>query len=167
MPHLTRRAAMMRLTLACLLTTLAVEASAQVPPPSLAAVIEPQPPLAGGPVNVRFPNINPGCMARIVDVIQTRQGNTVSLTVNTEGVAICGLPPPSSGLTLALGSFEPGRYTLAYQFNNSISGPSPVINLPFVVSAVTVASAQPRSLLVLAGVFAAMGVLALWRGRAS
>lgn len=124
--------------------------------------VEPNPAPAGTPLTVRLGPVD--FCNRILATEVTRQGSAVTLMVTYEPGLICGPRPPPGPLSLPLGHFEPGRYTLAY-ISVGLFGPQPQLTTSFEVSPVSIPAIAPTQIAVLIGALAAFGLLALGRRR--
>ncbi len=96
--------------------------------------VQPNPAVAGEPVNavVHWG----GC--GYTDNMPTVQVSGHEVTVTAVYQGLCGVPRPFADVTVALGTFQPGAYTLHFVGVSNHADPSgtpdPAIDLPFRVS---------------------------------
>lgn len=128
-----------------------------------AVQVVPNPAPAGASLRATLVGLQPVCFA-VNSFTVERNGATVTLRVQV-GSGACGVPPPGY-ITLPIGSYGPGNYTLVYE--GTIDGqPQPVLTTAFQVLAGprTVPANRGEGLALLAFVLAAVGAAAVARRR--
>ena len=106
-----------------------------VMPPLTNPRIIPNPARAGEPIFVRF-DVN-GCSGWLPGEEQvTVLGNVVTLTHQVDW--LCGVPPPNYEADFALGTFQPGTYTLVYAPTWSFGDPYLTQSIQFGVFAIPI-----------------------------